>query len=617
MVVLGEIPENARSAWPRGLMSPSNQVISPEVLETIEAPPVFRVRLRYHLRLAVAVAAGLLPSLIGIRADSPPLQGDMVPHVRQTRATHDPLPREPFQSTAFLLRSALAQEEDNSELAHKSLHQAWVLNHANPSLAVRLAYQALELEDVKGAQAVLEETAKRCPKDHTLKIHQAVISLRYQSNPRSALGYAELAYQLAPANPRSINILTETLAELGQINRIEQLLTSCSSIPSNDPDFWVTTSESFAKNLFTEGELPHPQTLARFNAILRRSIESGLSNATYTERNADICVRSGQLPEAVLLYRRSLNLTDERPTQRRAITHHKLARTLLSLDKDADALTSASQAVALDETNPSHLELRADIHLEQKNWHLALSDLSRGASLEPESLELQIRTANLEIKLREFESASNRCRSLCESFPSAPTPKILLAIALASLGKHHDAITQLSAAENLLTESEQASIGPEILFPLGVAAEKAGLAEKAASLLKKCISQDEELSPDAANHLAFMWIETNSNLEEAGTLIRKALQANPDSPYYRDTFGWWLFKMGEPKAALDELVRALKRMPTPEQPDVHSHLAEVYWSLNDPVNTARHLKAFAEMRPDTPGLEERIETLRIANPEIR
>jgi predicted Zn-dependent protease len=114
-----------------------------------------------------------------------------------------------------------------------------------------------------------------------------------------------------------------------------------------------------------------------------------------------------------------------------------------------------------------------------------------------------------------------------------------------------------------------------------------------------------------------MWIETNSNLEEAGTLIRKALQANPDSPYYRDTFGWWLFKMGEPKAALDELVRALKRMPTPEQPDVHSHLAEVYWSLNDPVNTARHLKAFAEMRPDTPGLEERIETLRIANPEIR
>lgn len=596
-------------------MSPSHQVISPGVRDIVAVPPVFVYRFRgVSILIAILLCAHNASAAPKITSHA---QGDIEMYLRQTEKQHASEDRLQTQSMAFLLRSALAHEEENAELAHKSLRHAWSLSHASPSIAVRLAYEALEMNDIQDAQSILRQTAALCPRDHSLKIHQAIISLRYQSNPRMALEYAESAYRLSPSNPRSIQILTETLSDLGNLGRIEQLLTACATVPSQDPDFWTDTSENFAKNLFTEGELPHPQTLARFNTLLKRSISAGMRSPSHTEKNADICVRSGQLPEAILLYQQSLDIAQNVPAQRRAATNHKLARAFLSLDRHHDALAAASQAVALDNSNPAHFELRADIHLEQRNWALALTDISRSAELDPESLELQVRAANLEIKLREFESAANRCRMVSESFPSAPTPKILRAIALASQGRHHEAVAQLDAAESLLTESEQASIGPEILFPLGVAAEKAGLQDKAVSLLQKCIAQESDLAPEASNHLAFMWIDANSNLEEAGQLIRNAIQANPASPYYRDTFGWWLFKTGHSKAALSELLQALKAMPVPDMPDVHHHLAEVYLNLHDVFNAAIHLKAVAEARPDTPGLEEQIESLRIAHPDIR
>ena len=605
-------------------MSSFHQVFSPEVLDSFEEPPVFCCPTRRSTSRLIAVlsaissAAAILIQTTCVAAQPTHVQGDLVAFTRPpTQRSATDQDKQEMQATALLLRSALAQEENNNALAFRSLRASWSLNPANPSLAIRLAYEALETENPALAQSILGETARLCPKDSSLRVHQAVIGLRYESNPKLALGYAEAAYRLAPANPRVINVLAETLSALGNVDRIEQLITACAALNVSEPEFWTSTSETFAKGLFTEGELPHPQTLNRFNALLRKSISAGLSDPSHIEKNADICVLSSQLPEAVRLYRHCLAMPDNRPTPRRAQTHHKLARTLLSLDQADDALLSSNQAVALDSSNPTHFELRAEIHAERKDFHLALHDLSRGADLDPESLELQLRTANLELKLREFGAAARRCRRLVEMFPSAPTPKVLRAIAVASLGKHVEAIADLNSVESLLTENEQAAIGPEILFPLGVAAEKAGLHEKAESLLFKCIQSESEFSSDAANHLAFMWLESDVNLESAGQLIRQAVRDRPENPYYRDTLGWWLFKKGQPKPALEELLRSVRNMPEPDRADVHLHIADVFINMNEPAQAVVHLKAAAEIRPDTPGLIEKMELLRIADPNLR
>lgn len=598
-------------------MSPLNQVFPPEALHSPKGLPVFFSR--KHIQLAYAFVALILITL-PVRSTERIrfyVQGDLESQHRAPSPAETTASDKGIRSTALLIRSALAQEEDRPELAFKTLHSAWSLSPANPPLAVRLAYETLEKEDVKSAQSILSETARLCPSDGGVRIHQAIIGLRYESNPRLALGYAEEAYKLSPSNPRAIGVLTESLASLGNFARIEQLLTACAALQTQDQDFWSTTSETFAKNLFVQGELPHPHILAKFNTLLKRSISAGIQDPEHLEKNADLCVLSSQLPEATRLYRHSLSLPDSRPTQRRALAHHKLARTLLALDQDQEALDAASQAIALDSSNPSHLELRADIHFERKNLPLALSDLAKSAALDPEALELQLRTASLEIKLHEFAAAAKRCQQIGEIFPSAPTPKILNAIALASTGKAADAILQLEAAESLLTNSEQASIGPEILFPLGVAAERAGLTEKAESLLRKCIDSDSEFAAEAANHLAFMWIDSNQNLDEAGQLVRRAIQSRPENPHFRDTFGWWLHKTGQTRNAITELLKALRTMPSTDRADVHHHLAESYMSLGDAPNAAHHFKAESELRPDQPGILETIENLRINHPELR
>jgi hypothetical protein len=58
-------------------------------------------------------------------------------------------------------------------------------------------------------------------------------------------------------------------------------------------------------------------------------------------------------------------------------------------------------------------------------------------------------------------------------------------------------------------------------------------------------------------------------------------------------------------------------MPDPDRADVHLHIADVFINLSDPAQAVVHLKAAAEIRPDTPGLIEKMELLRIANPNLR
>jgi hypothetical protein len=58
-------------------------------------------------------------------------------------------------------------------------------------------------------------------------------------------------------------------------------------------------------------------------------------------------------------------------------------------------------------------------------------------------------------------------------------------------------------------------------------------------------------------------------------------------------------------------------MPEPDKADVHLHIADVFIDLSEPAQAVVHLKAAAEIRPDTPGLIEKMELLRITDPNLR
>ncbi len=64
---------------------------------------------------------------------------------------------------------------------------------------------------------------------------------------------------------------------------------------------------------------------------------------------------------------------------------------------------------------------------------------------------------------------------------------------------------------------------PRFYFDYGIAADQAGLYDKAADLFKRSIALDPGKAAQAYNYLGYMWAEHNMHLDEAEEMINQAL----------------------------------------------------------------------------------------------
>ncbi len=121
-----------------------------------------------------------------------------------------------------------------------------------------------------------------------------------------------------------------------------------------------------------------------------------------------------------------------------------------------------------------------------------------------------------------------------------------------------------------------------VLFELGAHLERLGERERSLAVLRRLV----ELDPDhtlGLNYLGYTLIEPDAppaeDLAEAGPLIRRALELDPESGAYRDSWGWWHYRNGNLDSARVWLERALESMP--HDAEVLAHLAEVALAQGD------------------------------------
>ena len=103
-----------------------------------------------------------------------------------------------------------------------------------------------------------------------------------------------------------------------------------------------------------------------------------------------------------------------------------------------------------------------------------------------------------------------------------------------------------------------------------------------------CSSSATPTRPGPNNDLGYLYAEQGKNLEKAESMIRKALQEDPENYAYLDSMGWVLFKRGKVKEALATLTKAAERMKTTmeqlgrvQDPTIFEHLGDVYFQLHE------------------------------------
>jgi Flp pilus assembly protein TadD len=103
--------------------------------------------------------------------------------------------------------------------------------------------------------------------------------------------------------------------------------------------------------------------------------------------------------------------------------------------------------------------------------------------------------------------------------------------------------------------------------------ERSGDIAAAERDLRAIIARDAE-NATALNALGYTLANRTDRLDEARSLIERALALDPNEPAILDSMGWVLFRQGDYDRALNYLTRAYASFPDPE---VAAHLGEVMW----------------------------------------
>jgi len=115
-----------------------------------------------------------------------------------------------------------------------------------------------------------------------------------------------------------------------------------------------------------------------------------------------------------------------------------------------------------------------------------------------------------------------------------------------------------------------------VLYARGITHERLQEWDKAESDFRNALT----INPDQANvlnYLGYSLIDRGEKLDEAMTMIEKAVSLQPESGYIVDSLAWGLFKLGKYETAIPHMEKAAELMPV--DPIVMDHLGDLYWAV--------------------------------------
>jgi len=238
-------------------------------------------------------------------------------------------------------------------------------------------------------------------------------------------------------------------------------------------------------------------------------------------------------------------------------------------------------------------------------------DVLRDAlKIAPTDVRLSFMLAQAQRDAGDLEGAEATARALQKAHPEDVRTSYLLAQTLDARGRHQEivdllkpeiarqraanakpgqiamlmssqglALLQLKRNDEALAVFREAiALAPEdtaVRFQFGAALDRAGRSADAEKAFRDLIAEDP-LDANALNYLGYMLAERGGpapSLDEAVTLIQRALVVEPDNPSYLDSLGWAYFQQGKLALADSPLSTAADKLP--KNSVIQDHLGDL------------------------------------------
>ncbi len=509
--------------------------------------------------------------------------------------------------------------EENGEMERALDAYRKVLNvdPGQSELASRVAGLLIQQDDFPQAIDVLKDAIKANPKNAEPYQQLAFIYTRYLKRTDEAIDYANRAIALNPGDVEGYQRLVEIELAAGQEKRGIEALDRALKVQSTDPNFWIRLGKLYVAILFKSDSQPKPDELKKTNEIFKRAAENSGDDPGILKDVADYYAASQQLKEAIPLYLRVLELQPEDANAR-----EKLATGFVLTNQRDKAVEMLEQIIkehpekyqtydllaqVLDEEARS-LQRANRIEEAKAKFGKVAANYEQSLLINPNHAGTYVRLAELLLgALRDPDRAVKLLGEARRRFPGAPEIVYYLGIAQREAKQSQQAVATFEEAlHEAQLEEDNEFVNAKFYFNYGAAAEQAGLYNKAADLLRKSIALDPENSAEACNYLGYMWADHNMNLEEAETMIRRALQSEPSNASYLDSLGWVEFRKGQFDRALDDLLRAAKTAER-EDPVVFEHIGDSYLKLNRTREALEAWQKALSLDPKNKNLADKIQ----------
>src|SRR6202047_3702376 len=557
--------------------------------------------------VTTGVAEQGLPVAVASKAESVPryrsLEDTFYSDIRSA-APDQQLPKileKKADAQASYMEGLLLEEEGDYEAALVAYSKALQLDPGgNPQLAVRIAHDYVKRGDVASGIDVLKDLAKARPGEPAAYLNLAYFYLKQLKKPGLAVKYAEQAVEVDPKNFTGYQTLFEVYMALKQKKEAETTLLKAQKLDSKDPNFWLSLVD-LQIQLYSNNEQSFPpQRVADIDPLLKKAADYAVNDGNIYAKIADDYVLIDQVASAIPFYLRTLELNKEN-----AEVRYKLAQSFLKTGQRDQAIRSLEELL---KTNPLKFEIYeflARLYEEAGNKTRALANYEQALLLAPNQPENYLHTAGVELELKQYDRAIGTLEEARRRFP---VPKITysLAIALSTAKRYSDALPIFEAALQDAKSAPEELLEGSFYFNYGVTAEQAGLVEKAATLLKKSIELDTSKAAQAYKYSGFMWVDRNINLDEAGSMIKKALEIEPENGAYLDSLGWFYFKKGDFSRAITEVLHAADLIDPPD-PVVYDHIGDTYRSLGDGPQALTFWQRALSLDPQSQSLASKID----------
>lgn len=220
-------------------------------------------------------------------------------------------------------------------------------------------------------------------------------------------------------------------------------------------------------------------------------------------------------------------------------------------DKAIDALKRAKAATPDDVQLDLYL---AQAYMTARRYQEA-ADLAGAAQA---SVPEDLRFTALKARAQFLAGSRPAALALLERELAAKPDRLEVYLSLAELyqqaGRTADALSLLDKADARFEGSAA------VTFRRGAVLSDAKRHAEAEKVFRGVLERDPK-NADALNFLGYMFADLGQNLDEAVSLITRALAADEDNPSYMDSLGWAFFKKGDYTQAEKYLSRASDALP--------------------------------------------------------